>query len=786
MQRSATGWEEGFFSPVAPPVSQLVAMADGGLVVAGTFTTMEDVFVSGIASWDGERWSDMGGGLPLAGNGELPRGTIGTLSVGPDGSVYAGGEFETIGGVAATNIARWNGQAWATLGQGLPYNITALGVAGDGSVYTTSCRHRPREPSRGSGVMRWDGSSWTRLVGSPDCVERLAVGHGGEVFATWGIDAYRWNPATLQWQLITGRPSGLWVDHIEITAAGTLYSAAVEPGEGHRLIRLGHDGWEVLEDQAGPWIRDLHTGADGHTYAATTDDPAIVSTPAQIRRWANGQWEIIEDQLHGPVLTLSVTADGTVYAGGRFTSEVHDVENLARLVDGQWELVHRRGGGADRRLMQARRAPDGQVYVAGDFERLGSVHARRVARWDGETWSPLGEGIDGIIFGLAVDASGALFVSGLLRETGDSQTAATHNVQVWKGDAWHVLPSLYCKNDPALGLAVARALAHDEHNVLYAGGQCTPGGHNVGFVARLIGGAWEWLAELETEPRSYGSEVHTIIWGNDGRLYVGGSFDRVGDVDAQNIAQWAGDRWLPVGAGTSRDDGLRGSIFDMLWRDGRLYVGGMFHRASSEVVRFVAAWNGQHWEPLADGFSAGVFALGVGPDAALYAGGDFDWAGTVRTSGIARWDGTSWHPLDQGVLHGRTVRAIAVDRQDKLLVGGEFSRAGDFVAHHVVRWSAAESALPPQETPGGIGLAIFPNPARSRAQLEVQVETSGRFRLALYDLAGRRIQVLHNDFLAAGPAHVFSIETAGFAAGIYVVSASGDGAAVQQALVIVR
>jgi hypothetical protein len=40
--------------------------------------------------------------------------------------VYAGGNFKTAGGGAATNIAKWNGSSWSALGSGMIGGFHAL------------------------------------------------------------------------------------------------------------------------------------------------------------------------------------------------------------------------------------------------------------------------------------------------------------------------------------------------------------------------------------------------------------------------------------------------------------------------------------------------------------------------------------------------------------------------------------------------------------------------------------------------------------------------------------
>src|SRR5438093_13500914 len=47
-----------------------------------------------------------------------------------DSDVYAGGFFTTAGGIAATNIAKWDGSSWSALGSGMGGAVSALGVSG--------------------------------------------------------------------------------------------------------------------------------------------------------------------------------------------------------------------------------------------------------------------------------------------------------------------------------------------------------------------------------------------------------------------------------------------------------------------------------------------------------------------------------------------------------------------------------------------------------------------------------------------------------------------------------
>jgi hypothetical protein len=121
---------------VSTPGAFALAVYDDGngpaLHVGGRFTTAGGVAANNIAKWDGSTWSALGSGV----NGQ----SVGNAVVHDDGggaALYVGGQFTSAGGVAASNIAKWDGSSWSALGGGvsgsLPYSrVYALTVYDDG------------------------------------------------------------------------------------------------------------------------------------------------------------------------------------------------------------------------------------------------------------------------------------------------------------------------------------------------------------------------------------------------------------------------------------------------------------------------------------------------------------------------------------------------------------------------------------------------------------------------------------------------------------------------------
>jgi hypothetical protein len=135
-------------------VQALVARPGGGVIAGGSFTQAGGVAASNIASWDGVAWSPLGAGT---------NGPVRGLAALANGDIVAVGAFTTAGGAAASNVARWNGSSWAPLGGGLAgtyANAAAVLANGDlvvGGQFTLA----GGVPA--NNIARWNGTSWFPL-----------------------------------------------------------------------------------------------------------------------------------------------------------------------------------------------------------------------------------------------------------------------------------------------------------------------------------------------------------------------------------------------------------------------------------------------------------------------------------------------------------------------------------------------------------------------------------------------------------------------------------------------
>jgi len=178
-----TAWSplgSGIGGIIFASVSALTTLPNGDVVAGGFFTAAGGVGASNIARWNGTAWSPVGGGV---------NDTVTALLAMPNGDVVAGGRFTFAGAIAANTIARWNGATWSTLGAGTsggsPAQVHALAPLPNGDLVAGG-RFTTAGGVAATNIARWNGTSWSTPgsgVGVGGTTRALAWLAGGEVAA---------------------------------------------------------------------------------------------------------------------------------------------------------------------------------------------------------------------------------------------------------------------------------------------------------------------------------------------------------------------------------------------------------------------------------------------------------------------------------------------------------------------------------------------------------------------------------------------------------------------------
>lgn len=179
-------------------------------------------------------------------------------------------------------------------------------------------------------------------------------------------------------------------------------------------------------------------------------------------------------------------------------------------------------------------------------------------------------------------------------------------------------------------------------------------------------------------------EVKSIAISPKKELVIGGSFSKVDAANANNIALWNGSSWVALGSGT---DGPVAKI--AIDSNGKIYAGGAFAKVNNIQVNNIAVWN-NGWEALKEqasilaGLNNEVREIVISKDDLVYIGGNFDTAGDKSAFRIATWNGTNWGTLGNGT--SGFVEAIAIN-DNFVYVGGNFNLANTETVNRIARWN---------------------------------------------------------------------------------------------------
>lgn len=590
-----------------------------------------------IARFDGEVWTPIG--PPLEGSTV----TIRAVTM-LNGEVVIGGQFASSAGVPLNNIARCDGAAWQPFGEGFDGRVNAL------TVYQGELIAAGQFINAGQTVCnriaRWDGAQWQPMeTGLDNECHALAVYreelYAGGAFSNAGgrtaIRIARWNGE--RWR------------HVQTASLGTVRALLV-------------------------WNDVLYVGGSGIFSTMFTSYP--------IGRWDGARWSPVGDELDGEAYALAVV-DGTLYAGGDLSRSDAWDRPVFRLEGDVWQPEH---GWFHALRILALGAIDETLWIGGTTINIG-FETFSIIGFDGTNWKPAGRGLSDHVTGGSdpQNTSGVLsslvwrdklivggrFVSADLRPV--------NHLAAWNGWGWMSLGggvTEWC----SYGFRGISALAEYQGDLIAAGNFHRAGDVTMNNIARWDGTSWHSMGTGIGADADCSWVAQAIPF--QGRLVAMGRFDMAGGQPAQNIAQWDGESWSPLG------DGLAGYEANMAIQfEGELVVVGDFDTAGGLPANNLAAWNGESWREFGGGANDHVNVLCI-HDGELYAGGYFTSIGGVPANGVARWDGQTWHPLGEGVQGSYPEVAILREHDGRLFAGGWFETAGGKTVHNVASWDGAE------------------------------------------------------------------------------------------------
>ena len=360
--------------------------------------------------------------------------------------------------------------------------------------------------------------------------------------------------------------------------------------------------------------------------------------------------------------------------------------------------------------------PTGNIYVAGNFSAAGGVPAMNVAKWDGKTWSALGNGpgrltgiiLDGVdLRNVAVDANEHVYVSGfedghvsmwdgvdwqevhnsgIPRPRGVSEMLAVgsdvyvtgyfvinvfgateERIGKWDGQEWTII-----NKDGA------SCLASDNQGRIYAAIPDDDHSHPLTQVSMWDGQSWNRAADDIYAP------VSSLVCGPFGSIYAASRFRQSGYRSA--ILEWnRGGRWKELQDSEPLFFESRGLAVDR--RDNVYVVDGYRLRT----------WIGYEWRDVGWVDDYGIEDMVVNAEGVVHLVGSFSNVTNssdgsfASANGVVRWSPAGWSPMGTG-LDNNDVRTLAIAGKD-VYAGGTFTAAGGVATKYIARWNG-ENWLP--------------------------------------------------------------------------------------------
>lgn len=528
----------------------------------------------------------------------------------------------------------------------------------------------------------------------------------------------RFNDETAGWESLgaglEGRVNDIVVFEEQLYAAGLFTS--VDDSDIDNIAKWNPDSeaWEAVGGGLNREVYKLAVHQNELHAAGEFNRDGDNNTVERIARLdaETGSWQQVGDLLSLPIYIV-YSLGGELY--------IYHSSNIKRwdADASEWQEV----GSFFGNIVFTMAEFDGELYAGGRFGTVGNQTARRIVRFDTDTqdWIPVGDGVysedapDQVVWDFA-EYDGDLYAVGQFDQSWNTSLSNVARLDT-SDDTWHRLTG-----SPTTGAVYTatnwngRMLLGGRHFNLALGYQnmAAYDGDNVSGLAANV------------ESQSVNGRINALT-SHQGRIFAGGSFNKVGDqaTNAFAILNTDTGTWTPVegsyydvtdfattASGTLYaaiigednftgnqvrpwDDenqvwgpatNFGGMLFSLSASGDDLIAGGFFNSLINlEASNIARLQGGEDWAAMGEGFNDLVFATAV-HNGEIYAGGRFTQSGAAELSYVARWneDGQVWEAVGPGLSN--EVHALH-SHDGALYAAGRFTQSGGETVLRVARFN---------------------------------------------------------------------------------------------------
>jgi hypothetical protein len=367
----------------------------------------------------------------------------------------------------------------------------------------------------------------------------------------------------------------------------------------------------------------------------------------------------------------------------------------------------------------------------------------------------------------------------------------TNQICTWDGKAWDTINSQFAKwgGQPLPGVFALNSIQGKLY--LLASTQYFNGQHSNPLIEFWDGVSWQWVSK---DTIDNGIALCMIPYKNE--LYVGGTFQKIGNLKSKGLIKWNGKAWIDASSGlrqfTNSSNLKTFGLNKMIIFKDTLF--GLAFDYSNSIVNYIPfKFNGINWTEIKiNNFNGYITTLGVYNnnlyfsgqekaltytllkyngnnistfkefrtdslfgtvrsmqeyDGKLYLGGRFAAIDGVIGNCIAGWDGKNWSSLDSGFafytknyIAGVSGIINILPYKNFLYVFGDILSVGkNWKTGGILRWGAMNGINEPDEDIETNPFSLYPNPTSTI--LNIHYPNSEPAIATILDITGKTISI---------------------------------------------
>lgn len=639
-----------------------IIQPDGKIIIAGDFTSFNSTRITGITRLNTDGTIDT-----TFNSGSGTSSPVYSIVLQPDGKILIGGFFYSYNGTPCGRIARLNsdGNIDTTFNTGTAANlpIESIALQTDGKIVIggqfTSYKGTPRNRIA---RLNTDGTldiSFDPGSGVNNIVKSIASQPDGKIVIVGQFTTYN---GMLQNRIARINTDGtLDTDfNIGTGASNDIYTVLLQ-SDGKILIggqfgkynnivsrfftRLNSNGSLDLSFNTGegfdnivlsiiqqPDDKILVGGAFTNYNKNTRNNVTRLNTDGSIDNSFNSSnWNL------SLVYSLALTAEQKVLLSGNFSYfNINTFRKTLALLnkDGSLDTSFNKNTGANGEIKSVAIQSDGKILIGGSFLYFNDVKRLYLARLNTDGSLDLsfnqGKGIEGDVFSIVIQPDGKIIVAGKFLKYND----------IWK-------PNIIRLN--------------------------TDGSLDESFNSGN-GTAYLWISSVALQA--------------DGKIIIGGYFPKYNDTPRNNIARLNSDGSLDTSfdVGTGANEWVKSVTIQF---NGKILIGGYFTSYNGITRNRIARLNIDGSLDLSfdagTGANSGINSIVYQTDGKILAGGSFTKFNEIENKGIVRLnnDGSIDTSFNSGTGTDRSIYAITLLSNNKILIGGNFTTYNDFSLLHI-------------------------------------------------------------------------------------------------------